>query len=150
MRGKRRGQGPRRHRTPLPWPSRPHGSPRRLRYEAMGVQDQLRIEVRHTDDRVILRLDGELDMANAPRLQDAIENAGLDTNAMVVLDLEQLQFIDSTGLRVILSARARSQERGQELAITPGSQQVQRLLSVTGVSEHLRIIAAPDEIFVQP
>jgi anti-sigma B factor antagonist len=116
----------------------------------MGVQDQLRIEVRHTDDRVILRLDGELDMANAPRLQDAIENAGLDTNAMVVLDLEQLQFIDSTGLRVILSARARSQERGQELAITPGSQQVQRLLSVTGVSEHLRIIAAPDEIFVQP
>jgi anti-anti-sigma factor len=114
----------------------------------MGVQDQLRIQVRHEADRVILRLDGELDMANTPRLQDAIENAALDTGAMVVLDLQQLQFIDSTGLRAILSARVRSQERGQELAITPGSQQVQRLLSVTGVSEHLRIIGAPGEMLV--
>jgi anti-sigma B factor antagonist len=114
----------------------------------MGVQDQLRIEVRHETDRVILRLDGELDMANAPRLQDAIESAALDSGTMVVLDLQQLQFIDSTGLRAILSARVRSRERGQELAITPGSQQVQRLLSVTGVSEHLRIIGAPDEILV--
>jgi anti-sigma B factor antagonist len=114
----------------------------------MGVQDQLRIEVRHETERVILRLDGELDMANAPRLQDAIDHAGLDASAMVVLDLQQLQFIDSTGLRVILSASARSRERGHEFAITPGSQQVQRLLSVTGVSDHLRIIAAPDEMLV--
>jgi anti-sigma B factor antagonist len=114
----------------------------------MGVQDQLRIEVRHEADRVILRLGGELDMANAPRLADAIENASMDTRAMVVLDLQRLQFIDSTGLRAILSARARSQEHGQGLAITPGSQQVQRLLSVTGVSEHLRVIAAPDEMLV--
>lgn len=87
-------------------------------------------------------------MANASRLQDAIENAGLEARTMVVLDLQQLEFIDSTGLRVILSARARAQECGQEFAITPGSQQVQRLLSVTGVSEHLRIIGAPDEILV--
>jgi anti-sigma B factor antagonist len=114
----------------------------------MGVQDQLRIEVRREADRVILRLEGELDMANASRLQDAIESAGLEARTMVVLDLQQLEFIDSTGLRIILSARARSQERGQEFAITPGSQQVQRLLSVTGVSEHLRIIGAPDEILV--
>jgi anti-sigma B factor antagonist len=114
----------------------------------MGVRDQLQIDVRREADRVILRLVGELDMANAPRLEDAIESVGPDSRTMVVLDLQQLQFIDSTGLRIILSARARSQERGQEFAITPGSQQVQRLLSVTGVSEHLRIIGAPDEILV--
>jgi anti-anti-sigma factor len=113
----------------------------------MEIPDQLRIEVRHERDRIILRLDGELDMASAPRLQDAID-ASLDATPLVVLDLQQLQFIDSTGLRVILSARARSRQRGQELAITPGSQQVQRLLSVTGVSDQLRIIDAPDELLV--
>jgi anti-anti-sigma factor len=113
----------------------------------MGVPDQLRIEVRHETDRIILRLDGELDLASAPRLQSAID-ASLAARAVVVLDLQQLQFIDSTGLRVILSARARSRACGHELAITPGSQQVQRLLSVTGVSDHLRIIAAPDELLV--
>jgi anti-sigma B factor antagonist len=119
-----------------------------LEYVGVGAGDQLRIEVRHETDRVILGLAGELDIASAPRLQEAIESVGVDPSATVVLDLQQLRFIDSTGLRVILSARARSQEHGKELAVTPGSQQVQRLLSVTGVSEHLRIIAASDEMLV--
>lgn len=113
----------------------------------MGVPDQLQIEVRHETDRIILRLDGELDMASAPRLEEAID-ASLDARAVIVLDLQQLQFIDSTGLHVILSAHTRSRERGQDLAITPGSQQVQRLLSVTGVCDHLRIIATSDELLV--
>ncbi len=114
----------------------------------MGTQDQLHIEVRREPDRVVLSLDGELDMANAPRLQDAIENAGLDATTLVVLDLQELRFLDSTGLRIILSAHERALQRGQRFAITPGSQQVQRLLSVTGVAEHLRTIATADEILV--
>jgi anti-sigma B factor antagonist len=65
-----------------------------------------------------------------------------------VLDLQDLEFIDSTGLRVLLTAHERSRERGQEFAITPGSQQVQRLLSITRVDEHLRVIASPDELLV--
>jgi anti-sigma B factor antagonist len=112
----------------------------------MGVGDQLRIDVRREADRVILQLDGELDMANAPRLQGAIESADLDATHMVVLDLQQLRFIDSTGLRIILSARERCAGRGQEFAITPGSPQVQRVLSLTGVAGHLRTIATPDEL----
>lgn len=88
-------------------------------------------------------------MANAPRLQSAIESADLDATTMVVLDLQQLQFIDSTGLRIILAARERCQQRGQSFAVTPGSPQVQRLLSVTGVAEHLHTIATADEVPVQ-
>jgi anti-sigma B factor antagonist len=114
----------------------------------MGVGDQLTIDVRREADRVVISLDGELDMANAPLLQGAIESASLEDDAMLVLDLQRLQFMDSTGLRIILWARERCQESARELAVTPGSEQVQRLLSVSGAGEHLRVIASADDLLV--
>jgi anti-sigma B factor antagonist len=114
----------------------------------MGANDQLRIDLRVENDRVVVKLEGELDMANAPLLQSAIESEQLTAAKIVVLDLQGLTFLDSTGLRVVLSAREQCWRRGQEFAVTPGSQQVQRLLSVTGVGEHLRTIASADELFV--
>jgi anti-anti-sigma factor len=110
----------------------------------MGDRDQLKIDVRHTADRLIVSLAGELDMANAPLLQQTIEEANVDAEAMVVFDLQELQFMDSTGLRIILALRERCQEHGVQFAITRSSDQVQRLLSVTGAAEHLRTIAAVD------
>lgn len=91
---------------------------------------------------MVLALDGELDMASAPLLQRAVEEVDLGARRMLVLDLNRLEFIDSTGLRIILSARKRCQERDRELAVTRGSQQVERLLSVTGMAEHLRTVPA--------
>jgi anti-sigma B factor antagonist len=115
---------------------------------AMGVRDQLRIDMRQEAGRAILTLAGELDMASSELLEQALAREELAGEAMLVLDLQQLHFIDSTGLRMILTTLERCRERGQEFAITPGSEQVQRLLSVTGVAEHLPTIAAADEIVV--
>lgn len=114
----------------------------------MGAPEQLHVDLRQESDRVVVSLEGELDMANAPLLQSAIESDRLAAAKTVVLDLQQLTFLDSTGLRIILAARELCWRRGQEFAVTPGSQQVQRLLSVTGVGEHLRTIASADEMFV--
>jgi anti-anti-sigma factor len=114
----------------------------------MGAVEQLQIDIRRENDRVVLRLDGELDMASAPRLRQAIEDVDLAGLPTLVLDLEQLRFIDSTGLRILLWARELCKENGHEFALTPGSQQVQRLLAVSGAGEHLRIIATPDELLV--
>ncbi len=112
----------------------------------MGAQAQLQIESRQESDRVVIAMDGELDMANAPALQAAIESDELAPAAAVVLDLQGLTFLDSTGLRVILAARELCWRRGQEFAVTPGSAQVQRLLSVTGVGEHLHTIATTGDV----
>ncbi len=111
----------------------------------MGASDQLTIDVRREAGRAVLALDGELDMASVELLHQAVDREDLLGEAMIVLDLQQLQFIDSTGLRAILAALERCRARRQEFAITPGSQQVQRLLSVTGVAEHLPTVA-PGEI----
>lgn len=105
----------------------------------------LQIDRRSEQDRIVLALHGELDLVGAPLLQSEIEAAAVEQAPMIVLDLEDLQFIDSSGLRVILSAHERARERGQTFALTRGSQQVQRLLSIAGVSGHLTVLASPDE-----
>jgi anti-sigma B factor antagonist len=114
----------------------------------MGTAEQLRVDSRTEKDRIVISLDGELDMASAPLLEAALQSAEADATSVLVLDLRELRFMDSTGLRIILWARERLRSRGQELALTTGSNQVQRLLSVSGVGEHLRVIATPDELLV--
>jgi anti-sigma B factor antagonist len=112
------------------------------------TSEHLRIDVRNGADRVVLELHGELDLLGAPSLQEEIEKVETSAPGIVVLDLEKLQFVDSAGLRVILAAHERSREQGRELALTRGSEQVQRLFTIAGVNDHLRIIASPDELLV--
>lgn len=112
----------------------------------MMLDDRLRIDVRQEQGRAILALSGEFDLVGVPVLQRELETQQTGAAKEIVLDLEELQFMDSTGLRAILAAHERAQERGQDFAVTQGSTQVQRLLSVTRVGEHLKVIASPDEI----
>jgi anti-sigma B factor antagonist len=112
------------------------------------ADERLQIDVRHERDRVVIGLHGELDLLGAPLLQSEIENPEIDGTEMVVLDLRDLRFVDSAGLRAILAAHERSQQRGQAFALSRGSAQVQRLLSIAGLDEHLRIIESPDELLV--
>jgi anti-sigma B factor antagonist len=120
-----------------------------VRYDLhVASQEHLGVDVRREQDRVVLHMTGELDLASTPIFERALENAEIGEAPLLVLDLDELTFVDSTGLRVILLAHEHSRERGQEFAITRGSPQVQRLLSITSVTEHLRVIASPDELLV--
>jgi anti-sigma B factor antagonist len=112
---------------------------------AMTDAGNLLIDVSSVGERVVLRLDGELDLASVPALEHAVEDATLEHAAELVLDLRGLEFIDSTGLRAILQDK-RSSERGQAFALVRGPEQVQRLMNVTHVDEHLMIVASPEEI----
>jgi anti-sigma B factor antagonist len=112
------------------------------------VGEHLQIDVRRERDRVVIGLHGELDLIGAPMLQAEVENPEIDGAERVVLDLRDLRFIDSAGLRVILAAHERSQQRGQAFALSRGSAQVQRLLNIAGLDEHLRIIESPDALLV--
>jgi anti-sigma B factor antagonist len=111
----------------------------------MSVDERLQVITRLERDRAVLELHGELDLAGAPLLTSEIERAEGKAPRILVLDLEDLQFVDSAGLRVMLGAHQRSVERGAEFALTPGTPQVQRLLAITGVTEHMRTISSADE-----
>ena len=106
-------------------------------------EGNLLIGVSSEGERIVLRLDGELDLASVPTLENAMTEETLDGMAEIVLDLRGLEFIDSTGLRAILLQDKRSTERGQTFALVRGSEQVQRLLDLTHVDEHLKIVSSP-------
>ena len=103
-----------------------------------------RVAVRRGDGRMILELLGELDIACASRLDEALAAADLDGSDTVVLDLRGVCFLDSTGLKAIFRARKAVRESGRRFAVTEGSAQVQRLLSLTRLGDHLHVIATPE------
>ena len=105
----------------------------------MSVGEHLRVGVRNHADTAVVHLDGELDLASAPVFESELQRAEVAGAARVVLDLRDLQFVDSAG-------HTHARERGQEFAVTRGPEQVQRLLAITRIGEHLRIIDAPEEL----
>jgi anti-sigma B factor antagonist len=85
-----------------------------------------------------LALCGELDLASADQLEDAIRMAEEGSGLRIVVDLGDLRFIDSTGLNVLLNAQARSRKNGQRLSFKPSRHEaVIRLLDLTQTTEIL-------------
>jgi anti-sigma B factor antagonist len=58
----------------------------------------------------------------------------------LVLDLRKLKFLDSTGLRLIVSAHSRARRCGRRLKIVPGSSAVKRIFRLTGMNDRLDIV----------
>jgi anti-sigma B factor antagonist len=83
-------------------------------------------------------LAGEFDLAAAPEIEAAVRRAQA-LAARVVVDLERVEFLDSTGLHVLLAATARARESGAQLVITQPSDCVRRLLALTNTLDHLTI-----------
>ncbi len=78
-----------------------------------------------------LRLRGELDIASEPRFSETLDRAlGESDGLPVLVRLEQLTFIDSSGVRALVAAHRRAPER---VRFTRGARAVGRILAVTGV-----------------
>jgi anti-sigma B factor antagonist len=97
-------------------------------------------------DQTRVVLVGELDIANAPRLESELEGVETDSPATVVLDLRGVEFIDSTGLRAVIAANERAKEAGVRLVVVRGSTAVERLFSVTQIDQRLEVVDDPDAI----
>jgi anti-anti-sigma factor len=63
-----------------------------------------------------------------------------------VIDLRQLEFMDSTGLHVLIAAHQHAQAAGRRFALVRGAETVQRLFDLTGVAENFTIVDSLDEL----
>ena len=86
----------------------------------------------------VVHLAGELDIANAPRLEQALNEAQVDAR-LVVLDLRELEFIDCAGMHVIVDADEHARRDGNRLIVMRGPAQVDKLFTLTGMSEVIEI-----------
>jgi anti-sigma B factor antagonist len=109
------------------------------------VQSHFRVEVRSEDRATVIAVSGELDLASSPALQEELDRVSADSE-LLIIDLRELDFMDSTGLSVLVRAHQRAEEQGRRLAMVKGPQQVQRLLSLTGVADRLTLVDAPEDL----
>jgi anti-sigma B factor antagonist len=103
----------------------------------------------HTETQgnaVRIALSGELDISTAPRVEEELRRVEEDRPSVIVLDLRELEFMDSTGLRVIVSADGRAREEDRSLRLVRGPEAVQRIFRVTRLDERLEIGDDPDAL----
>lgn len=97
------------------------------------------VSVSTEGERAVVALRGELDLSGVDRAREAIEQAEAGTT-LVVLDLSQLDFMDSTGLEVVLRAARRAHDSGRRLIVQRPSRYVKRLLELTAIDQSLDIV----------
>ena len=111
------------------------------------ASDETRAERAHNLGSLILRSErdgethvvellGELDIAGAPRLEEELLSVEASDAESIVIDLRGLEFIDSTGIRLLLMAADRCSDNGR-LTILRGPAQVHRVFEITDLVNRL-------------
>ena len=91
----------------------------------------------HTDqdgDAAVVRVVGELDLATAPQLRELLVDLVARGSRHVTLDLAEMAFIDSTGLKVFVAGLQRLRDCGGELALRSPSAGAMRVFEITGLT----------------
>jgi anti-sigma B factor antagonist len=98
---------------------------------------QLSVRSEREDAVQTILVCGELDLATAGVVQDELERVEATDVRSIVVDLSRLTFMDSTGIRLLLNAQARSRADAKRLRLLRGPAAVQRALELTGVVDLL-------------
>jgi anti-anti-sigma factor len=102
------------------------------------MSDELHVEVSETTRAWSVVVRGEIDMQTAPKLERVLDDVIAKEARLVTIDLEQVDFLDSSGLRVILGASNKLADHDGQLVLEGASAAVERVLELTGVIERLR------------
>ena len=106
--------------------------------DADGLRKDPVLSVKKVGQACVVKLGGELDLYNAAQVRNALEEACADSPERVVVDLEQVDFIDSTGLGVLIEARAKLDNRRAFLLAAPGLE-TRRALEISGLDRHFTV-----------
>lgn len=101
-------------------------------------------EVVENGDAVVVRLAGELDLYNADAVREALLGATRRDPQRVVIDLEEVRFIDSTALGILIEARSRLENSRGFFLASPGLE-TRRALEVSGLDRHFDVRASVDD-----
>ena len=98
-----------------------------------AVSMDLGLDVTKQNGAAVLRVSGEVDVATAPRLREQVVSLVGDGERRIVVDLEVVDFIDSTGLGVLVGALKRVRTHGGELVIVCTQPRLLKVFEITGL-----------------
>jgi anti-sigma B factor antagonist len=98
---------------------------------------------------VVVHLVGELDLYNAPEVRRALLELCAEAPERLVVDLEEVDFVDSTALGVLIEARTKLENRRSFLLAAPGLE-THRALQISGLDQHLSVHETVDDALDTP
>ena len=96
------------------------------------------------DGVVVVRLAGELDLYNAHQVREALVACSAENPQRLVVDLGEVQFVDSTALGVLVEVRSRMTDKQAFVLAAPGAE-TRRALEVSGLDRHFNVRESVDE-----
>jgi anti-sigma B factor antagonist len=106
---------------------------------------ELRTEVSEIAGWTVVSVYGELDVATSPSLRERLIRLVGDGSTRLVLDLEGVDFLDSTGLGTIVSALKRARTHGGDLRLVCTEARIRRLFEITGLDKAVPLHASLDD-----
>ncbi|WP_157248476.1 STAS domain-containing protein [Nonomuraea typhae] len=104
---------------------------------------ELKVSTRSHAGHALVAIAGEIDLYTAPRLQQEFTKLLQDGPKRVVIDMSLVEFCDSTGMNVLLSALKRVKEQGGRLDVAAPRPAVRKILQVTGLDS---VFTVHDEV----
>src|SRR4029079_5662453 len=99
-----------------------------------------KVEKQQTNGKVRIVLRGELDMETGPRAEEELRRVENDRPAVIVLDLRDVTFFDSTGLQLVLDADVRAREEGRTFIVALSNNgEPRRVLDLAEVADRLNL-----------
>ena len=99
----------------------------------------LSLETEKADDVVVLHVAGEVDVFTAPQLREALVGAIEEGSRDVVVDLQGVDFLDSTGLGVLVAGLKRVRQYGGDLSLVCTREHILKILDITGLVKVLKV-----------
>ncbi|GAC1390954.1 MAG: anti-sigma factor antagonist BldG [Vulcanimicrobiaceae bacterium] len=103
--------------------------------------DELSIDIKteHNGATMIFRLSGSFDLATAPTVRAALLEAAGESNHEIIVDLTQVEFLDSTGLGALIGGHRRALENGGNVSLVINEGPIERLLNITGLMRVFKV-----------
>jgi anti-sigma B factor antagonist len=105
---------------------------------------QLRTEVTEIAGWTVVHVYGELDVATTPDLREVLVRLVGEGSTKLVLDLDGVDFLDSTGLGTIISALKRARTHGGDLRLVCTQARIARLFEITGLDKAVPLLPSLD------
>lgn len=106
--------------------------------------DPLTIEVRHEQNYVIVTAAGEIDMSTVARMRECLFDLAASGRPLVA-GLDQVSFIDSTGLAALVATAKRATACGGSLYAVCGRPKIRQLFRITGLDLRIPLVSTLDE-----
>jgi anti-sigma B factor antagonist len=102
--------------------------------------------IRDLDQQItVVEVAGEVDLANAHQLSEVVDAATSGPHRIVIVDLTQLSFMDSTGLSAVVRSQKHATTLGVRIAVVANTRRIRDLFAITGLDALIPVVATRSE-----